>query len=110
MKLQDIERRIAACLVFEEQSQKSGVLLVALRALHYLFVTGGALDRGEFKAMLALGDRTAGTVLKALLDRGLLSTDSPQGPVRFGLPLHALRFCFPALWPEAEADAATASR
>jgi hypothetical protein len=24
--------------------------------------------------------------------------------VRFGLPLHALRFYFSALWPEAEAD------
>ena len=34
----------------------------------------------------------------------LVSTDSPQGKVRFGLPLHALRFYFPALWPEAEAD------
>ena len=31
--------------------------------------------------------------------------DTPQGKVRFGLPLHALRFYFPALWPEAEADA-----
>jgi len=27
--------------------------------------------------------------------------------VRFGLPLHALRFYFPALWPEAEADVAS---
>ncbi len=24
------------------------------------------------------------------------------GKVRFGLPLHALRFYFPALWPDAE--------
>ena len=30
-------------------------------------------------------------------------SDSPQGALRFGLPLHALRFYFPALWPEAEA-------
>jgi Fic family protein len=33
-------------------------------------------------------------------------SDSPQGKVRFGLPQHALRFLFPRLWPEAEADAA----
>ena len=32
--------------------------------------------------------------------------DTVQGKVRFGLPLHALRFYFPALWPEAEADTA----
>jgi hypothetical protein len=54
--------------------------------------------------MMGLGERTAGTVLKALLARRLLVSDSPQGPLRFGLPLHALRFYFPALWPEAEAD------
>jgi hypothetical protein len=38
--------------------------------------------------------------------RGLLKSDSPQGKVRFGLPQHALRFLFPRLWPEAEADTA----
>jgi Fic family protein len=104
LKLGDLERRIAAGLVFEEQTLRSGVRLVALRPLHYLFVTGGTLERGEFKTMTGLGERTAGTVLQALLRRGLLATDSPQGVVRFGLPLHALRFYFPALWPEAEAD------
>ena len=104
LKLQDMERRIAACLAFEEQTLRSGVRLSALRPLHYLFVTGTAMDRGEFKTLLGLGERTAGTVLKAMLDRQLLATDSAQGKVRFGLPLHALRFYFPALWPEAEAD------
>ena len=33
-------------------------------------------------------------------------SDMVQGKFRFGLPLHALRFCFPALWQEAEADTA----
>jgi len=28
----------------------------------------------------------------------------PKGPVRFKVPLHALRFLLPALWPQAEAD------
>ena len=106
LRLPEIEHRIAACLSFEEHTQRSGVRLAALRPLHYLFVTDKAVERGEFKAMLGLGERTAGTVLKALLDRRLLNTESAQGRVRFGLPLHALRFYFPALWPEAEADVA----
>lgn len=67
--------------------------------------TGTALERGEFKRMTGLGERTAGTLLAALLKRELLASDSPQGKLRFGLPHHALRFYFPALWPEAEADA-----
>jgi hypothetical protein len=104
LRLGDMERRIAACLIFEEQTLRSGVRLAALRPLHYLFVSDGSVERGEFKTMTGLGERTAGTLLKALLDRGLLASDTPQGRVRFGLPLHALRFYFPALWPEAEAD------
>ena len=101
-----MERRIAACLTFEEESQRSGVRREALRPLHYLFLTGGELERGEFKTMTGLGERTAVSALSALIRRGLLKSDTPQGKVRFALPLHALRFYFPALWPEAEADAA----
>lgn len=101
-----MERRIAACLAFEAESLRSGVRRESLRPLHYLLLTGGELERGEFKAMTGLGVRTAGSALAALLERGLLKSDTPQGKVRFGLPLHALRFYFPALWPEAEADAA----
>ena len=81
------------------------VRIEALRPLHYLFLSGTDLERGEFKRMTGLGERTAVTLLSALIARGLLASDTPQGKVRFGLPLHALRFYFPALWPEAEADA-----
>jgi Fic family protein len=105
LDLAAMERRIAACLAFEEQTLRSGVRREALRPLHYLFLTGGELERGEFKAMTGLGDRTAVSALTALVKRGLLKSDTPQGKLRFGLPLHALRFYFPALWPEAEADA-----
>lgn len=106
LDLATLEGRIAACLTFEQQTLKSGVRIDALRALHYLFLSGAELDRGEFKRMTGLGERTAVNLLSALLKRGLLRSDTPQGKVRFGLPLHALRFYFPALWPEAEADVA----
>lgn len=56
----------------------------------------------EFKAMLGLGDRMATEPLGALVKRGWLKSDSPQGKVRLGLPQHALRFLFPRLWPEAD--------
>jgi Fic family protein len=105
LNLETMERRIAACLVFEQQTLRAGVRIEALRPLHYLFLSGTDLERGEFKQMTGLGERTAVTLLTAMIKRGLLASDSPQGKVRFGLPLHALRFYFPALWPEAEADA-----
>lgn len=75
-------------------------------ALHDLFLTGMEMERGDFKRMTGLGERTAVTVLGALVKRGLLRSDTVQGRLRFGMPLHALRFYFPALWPEAEADTA----
>jgi Fic family protein len=105
LDLGTMERRIAACLTFEQQVLRSGARIEALRPLHYLFLSGTELERGEFKRMTGLGERTSVTLLTALISRGLLASDTPQGRVRFGLPLHALRFYFPALWPEAEADA-----
>lgn len=101
-----MKTRIEACLVFEATVLKNGVRTEALRGLHYLFLSGEDMARGDFKAMLGLSDRGATDALGALVKRGLLKSDSPQGKVRFGLPQHALRFLFPQLWPEAEADAA----
>ena len=105
LKLDEIERRIAACLSFEQETLRRGVRVEALRPLHYLFLTGMEMDRGEFKRMTGLGERTAVTMLGALIKRGLLASDSVQGRVRFGMPMHALRFYFTGLWPGAEADA-----
>ena len=101
-----LKERIEACLVFEATVEKSGVRQESLRGLHYLFLSGEEMARGDFKAMLGMSDRGATDALGALVKRGLLKSDSPQGKVRFGLPQHALRFLFPRLWPEAEADAA----
>lgn len=107
LDISSMEHRIAACLTYEETTLRSGVRREALRPLHYLFLSGGTLERGEFKTMTGLGERTAVSLLSALIQRQLLKSDTPQGRVRFGLPLHALRFYFPALWPEAETDTAT---
>ena len=78
----------------------------ALRPLHYLFATQGELPRGEFASMTGLGERTATTLISKLIDAGFLVSDTPRGPVRLGIPMNSLRFLFPSLWPEAEADAA----
>jgi Fic family protein len=101
--LDGMKDRIAACLSFEENVVRQGVRTEALRALHYLFAMQGALERADFKAMLGLGERQASAQVSALLQRGLLVTDSAYGKLRFGVPQHALRFYFPGLWPEAEA-------
>jgi Fic family protein len=106
LDFETMKARIEACLVFEATVLKQGVRTEALRGLHYLFLSGEEMARGDFKAMLGMSDRGATDALGALVKRGLLKSDSPQGKVRFGLPQHALRFLFPQLWPEAEADSA----
>ena len=102
LDMQTMKDRIAACLAFESSRDGSGIRMEALTAMHYLFL-GGPMERGAFKAMTGLAPRTADRLLQALLGRDLLSSDTPKGAIRFGVPLHALRFYFPALWPEAEA-------
>lgn len=106
LNLQSMQDRIAAMLSHEAHVVKRGLRLEALRPLHYLFATQGELTRGDFASMTGLGDRTATTLIGNLITAGLLRTDSPKGAVRFGIPMDSLRFLFPNLWPEAEADAA----
>jgi Fic family protein len=101
--------RIAACLVYEEKTLKSGVRQEALLPLHYLFAAQPEMSRADFKAMSTLGDRVATDTISALLRHGYLASDTAYGKLRFAIPQRALRFFFPALWPEAEQDQAEAA-
>jgi Fic family protein len=101
-----MRERIAAALAFEETTLRSGVRQQALMPLHYMFASGLELGRADFKTLTGLGERIATELISALLRRGFVTTDSPYGRLRFAVPHHALRFYFPALWPEAEQDAA----
>lgn len=105
LSLDGMKNRMAACLAYEENVVKEGVRTESLRALHYLFASQAELDRADFKAMLGLGERLASAQISALIKRGLVESDSPHGKLRLGVPQHALRFYFPRLWPEAEAQA-----
>jgi Fic family protein len=98
-----IEQGLHLALQYEAR-QKSGGRPEALRGLHYLYLRGGELARGEFKQMLPGSDRSKTSLLAALLQSGYLRTSSERGPVSFSLPFHAMRFVLPRLWPEAEAD------
>lgn len=63
LNLDTMERRIVACLTFEQETLRSGVWVEALRPLHCLFLSGQDIERGEFKRMTGLGDRTAVTLI-----------------------------------------------
>lgn len=101
--------RIAACLYFEDSVVGSGVRPAALLPLHTLFLTQGQLARADFKAMCGLGERQATQLISDMLREGFLKSETPYGPLSFGIPSRALRFYFPLLWPEAEQDEAIAA-
>lgn len=104
LNMQTIRNRIKACLAYESSQTGSGIRMDAELALYMLF-TSGPMERGEFKQITGLGLRTAESLLSALEKRGLVRSDTPKGKLIFGVPFHALRFYFPNLWPEAEAQA-----
>jgi Fic family protein len=84
-------------------SEGSVIKIEALEALHYVAVLG-PLERGRFMAMTGLPERTARRVLASLLHYGVLRAETSRAKVEFAIPLRSLRFLFPRLWPEAEAD------
>ncbi|MHB0992484.1 MAG: Fic family protein [Burkholderiales bacterium] len=94
-----IRSRIRALVVFRSETDKQ-MRREAELPLHYLF-TSGPLTRAEFKQMTGLGDKVAQTLLAHLLKTGLVETETPLGKVRFALPLDALQFYFPDMYPEA---------
>lgn len=103
LELDGMKRRIEALVLFRMETERDsggGMRREATLPLHYAF-TSGPMSRSEFTQMSGLGERTARSLLSYLLRTGLLVSDSKLGPVRLGLPLNALQFLFPALYPEA---------
>jgi hypothetical protein len=102
MRLQELLSSLAA-QPWSLGSESSVVKVEALEALHYVAVFG-PLERARFLAMTGLPQRTARRVLASLLHFGVLKAETSRAPVQFAVPLKSLRFLFPRLWPEAEAD------
>jgi len=61
----------------------------------------GQFERGEVGNIIpGKSGVTARRVLKSLLDRGFLASDTPRGAVRLAIPTHVLGAWFPNLYPE----------
>jgi len=101
LALDGFRRRLRGYLILQAEAGK-GIRREAELPLYHLFATGEA-TRGEFKQMTGLAARTADALLAALLKAGLVESDSPKGALHFGLPLEALAYYFPRLYPEAAA-------
>lgn len=79
--------------VLGELQAESGLLLreVLLR---------GEVPRGEASRITGRPERTARRILKDLLDKRLLSSETRKGAVRLALPTKVVGYYFPRLYPE----------
>ena len=101
LDLDQFRQRLRAYVILRSETGE-GIRREAELPLYHLFLAG-ELTRGEFKQMSGLGARTADSLLAALLRAGMVESDTSRGPLRFGLPLEALAYYFPRLYPEAAA-------
>jgi Fic family protein len=101
LQLKDLRGRMRAYLRLLAETEID-IRAEAEPALYHVFLAG-SVKRGEFKRMTGLGARVADKVIAAMLKKELLVSDTPKGPVSVGLPLDALAFYFPRLYPEAAA-------
>ncbi|MDP1739290.1 MAG: Fic family protein [Caulobacter sp.] len=63
----------------------------------------GEFPRGEARAITGLAERTARDVLSMLVQRGLLGSENPKGPVSLRFPTRTHEVLFPRLFVDVEA-------
>ncbi len=60
----------------------------------------GEVPRGEVARITGKSDRTARRILKRLLEKKLLVSDTERAPLRLAFPAKAVGYYFPQLYPE----------
>lgn len=97
--MQPDQLRTRILLWAEEESRlnrlppKSGTLLEAI-------LYRGELPRGDADTVLGTGARQARRIVSALVDRGVLESDSPRAPLRLVFPAALANRWMPGLFPE----------
>ena len=99
LKLDEMKARITALVTYRAAMDKE-IRKEAIVPLYHLFLAGPT-PRGEFQQMTGLAPRTAQKLLSRLLATGLVTSAGHTAPVQFALPLDALQFLLPELYPEA---------
>lgn len=97
LDLDAMQRRI---IVFAERWSAFHNLPKEIGSLLTSCFLRGELSRGDAVLALRKPERTARRLLQSLLQQGLLTTDGPGRPVRLAMPMHAVGYYFPRLFPE----------
>lgn len=100
--LERLERYVQlrnAGLIVDEKGEKLVKLHPRVGKVFTTMAVKGEISRGEVFQIIEMSERTGRTILKNLLDEGLLLSKSEKGFVRLGFPAHAASYWFPDLYP-----------
>ena len=90
-------------LVWTEEEVRAGTLPAKSSQVLEAILFRGELPRGDVPALLGVSERGARRVVSALLDRGVLSSDSTRAPLFITFPAALAARWMPGLFPDQSA-------
>jgi hypothetical protein len=89
-------------LVWAEEETRLGALPPKAGAILEAVLYRGELPRGEAAAVVGTGERQARRIVAALMDKGVLASESPRAPLRLVFRALLAGRWMPGLFPEQE--------
>ena len=96
------ERLRNRILIWAEEEFRAGALPPRSGAILQAILYRGELPRGDVADILGTGERQARRVTAALIDRGILTSDSSRAPLRLAFPAGLASRWLPGLFPDRE--------
>jgi Fic family protein len=97
LELDGLEARMVA---YTERQATLGMLDPAAGFLLRDVLLRGEIARGEAVRITGKPERTARRIVAALLERNLLTSETPKGTLRIAFPAKTVGYYFPRLYPE----------
>jgi Fic family protein len=94
------EQLRARVLVWAEEEIRLGSLPARADRLLEAFLYRGQIARSEVVSLLGMAERTARRISSALLQRGVLTSESPKAPLALAFPATLAARWMPGLFPE----------
>jgi Fic family protein len=94
------DRLRARILLWAEEEIRLGLLPAKSSTLLDAILYRGEIPRGEIQTVLGTGERQGRRILAALLDRGVLTSESPRAAVRLAFPAALASRWMPGLFPD----------
>ena len=87
-------------LLWAEEETRSGLLPANAGQILEAVLYRGEVPRGDAADIVGTGDRQARRVVSALVDRGVLTSESSRAPLRIAFPATLAARWMPGLFPE----------